>query len=417
MKVTHLSTSDLGGAGIAAKNLHLGLKKAGLHSDLVTKYRMGPAVENHYLLGTEKESVLNRLWKGITSRLPLIGVTSLEDYYLSGRPKGFEHFSLPWSGLKPGHNRYITDADIIHLHWVSDGFIDYRKIFELRNKKFVWTLHDMNPFTGGCHHSDGCLKFQANCNYCPQLKGTRDEYLSGKVLRYKREALSHIGDEQLTIVTPSNWLSQLSQSSSLFSRFRHKVIPNVVNHVPVVANRKVLRQKLGLKEDETVFLFVAHHYDNPRKGMAMLLAAFEKIKERSFRLLVLGEKLGNEKLSDKIIRAGYLNDREKISELYEAADAFLLPSRAENFPNTIVEALLSGTPVLASAVGGIAEQLNEKNGILLEPGNSGSWAEALLQFMTKKDKYDRDAIRKEALERYGEENIIQAYLQLYKELS
>src|SRR5690606_11661151 len=144
--------------------------------------------------------------------------------------------------------------------------IDYRKIFQRREKRFVWTLHDMNPFTGGCHHSDGCLKFQTNCNYCFQLKGTRDEYLSGKILAYKTAALSMIPDEQMVIVCPSEWLASLSRTSRLFSRFKHFVIPNP-HQVPAgEVDRGAARQNLGIGEDEIVFLFVSHHVNNPRKG-------------------------------------------------------------------------------------------------------------------------------------------------------
>jgi glycosyltransferase involved in cell wall biosynthesis len=417
MKVVNLSTSDMGGAGIAAKNLHMALLEHGLNSSFVTKYKLGPELKNHFLLEEEKAGIFDRVANGIKSRIRATTGwfnDDLGNYYLKDRPKGFEHFSFPWSELEPQNNNHIAEADVVHLHWVSDGFMDYKKLFALKDKKFVWTLHDMNPFTGGCHHSDGCMKFQTNCNYCFQLKGTRDEYLSGKILNYKFEALKDINDNQLKIVAPSKWLADLSKTSHLFSRFEHQVIPNVID---INSPSKELTEALRSSHSEnTVFLFVAHHFDNPRKGINTLIQALQRLKHQNFHLITVGERLSDFANDKRVIQCGYVNDKDYLKELYTKADAFILPSLAENFPNTIVEALLCGTPVIASNTGGIPEQVNDNNGVLVEPNDVEAWKNALDNFIENKNRFNRRHIQEQAEQTYDKRKIVSEYLHVYQSL-
>jgi glycosyltransferase involved in cell wall biosynthesis len=415
MKVVQLSTSDMGGAGIAAKNLHLALLEKKIESSFVSKMAVGDNFERRFILNPEKKSFIANAIHRLSSRFSCFD-NDAERYYLSGRSKEFEYFSLPWSELEPEKDPVISSADIIHLHWIADRFIDYKKIFALKNKRFVWTLHDMNPFTGGCHHSDGSMKFEADCNYCHQLKGTRDEYLSGKIHRYKSEALKEIKNDQLIIVTPSQWLGQLSKRSSLFKRFQHEVIPNCIHMPQDVVDRIALRKKHGIKEDEILFLFVAHHFDNPRKGINTLLKAVEELNNDSIRLATVGQKSPDFKNNLKLKQFGFVTDPVMMKELYTIADVFLLPSKAENFPNTIVEALLCGTPVIASQVGGIPEQVNERNGLLAEPGNVEDWKNKIVQFLNNRKNYDRSEIKSAAESSFNNSEIAQENIDLYNHL-
>lgn len=412
MNIVQLSTSDLGGAGIAAKSLHQALLDEGVHSTFVTRHKMGPAIKEHFVLHPPHASVAQRIVAKI-QRVLVPGVfTTPEQYFLSERPTGFEHYSLPWSTLEPFTVNEMKQADIVHLHWVSDGFVDYGKIFTT-HKKYVWTLHDMNPFTGGCHHSDGCMKFSENCNYCPQLKGTRDEYLSGKVLRYKIQALQALKDNQLVVVAPSQWLAGLSKKSTILGRFEHRVIRNVVSIPAGTVNRHEVRKRYGIKETETVFLFVAHHFDNPRKGIGTLLEALGKISNNGCRIVTVGEKMARFDALN-VLQLGYINDRTLLKEIYTMADAFVLPSLAENFPNTIAEALLCGTPVIASKVGGITEQINPDNGLLVDSRQSDAWTEGLSAFLST--RFDRALIAKQASEAYNPDIVVKETIALYKGL-
>lgn len=419
MKVVHLNTSDVGGAGIAAKNLHLALLEKNIASTFVSKFQLGDSFKANEILKNEEPKwfalrLYDKLKNSALSRLKLN--ESIESYYLKGHSNEYEHFSFPWSDLEPETLSSIMEADIIHLHWVSDGFIDPRKIFKFLNKKFVWTLHDMNPFTGGCHHNDGCTKFEENCNYCYQLQGTRNEYLSHSILNYKKEAIRDIANEQLEVITPSSWLGELSKKSTILKRFDHHVIRNMNTFDGAEINAKGLKEKHKIDEQATVFVFVAHHFDNPRKGIKILLQAINELKDQNIKVIAIGEKNDSMLKHDQIIQFGYVKDKMILKELYTLADAFILPSMAENFPNTIVESLLCGTPVIASNVGGIPEQITKENGLLVNLMDVEDWKQKLTWFIENKQKFDREAIKQKAKKDYNNEMIVEQHIKLYKQL-
>lgn len=419
MKVVHLNTSDVGGAGIAAKNLHLALLEKNIASTFVSKFQLGDSFKAHEILKNEEQKwfalrLYDKIKNSALSRLKLN--ESIESYYLKGHSSDHEHFSFPWSDLEPETLSSIAEADIIHLHWVSDGFIDPRKIFKLQNKKFVWTLHDMNPFTGGCHHNDGCEKFKDNCNYCFQLSGTRNEYLSYSILKYKNEALRDIANDQLKVITPSSWLVNQSKSSAILKRFDHQVIRNMHDFDGAEVNTNGLKQKYKIDENETVFIFVAHHFDNPRKGLKVLLEAIRELKNQNIKVIAIGEKNDSMFRYDKIIQFGYVKDKSVLKELYTLADAFILPSIAENFPNTIVESLLCGTPVIASNVGGIPEQITKENGLLVNLMDVEDWKQKLTWFIENKQEFDRESIKQKAKSDYNTESILDLHIKLYEQL-
>ena len=182
MKVVHLSTSDMGGAGIAAKRLHLSMLDAGVESKFLTLYKYGPDIKQHYLVQEEARSMGGKLIKRLRStlRYRLSFLYFDPGYYLKNRPSGYDHFSFPYSRIDLWRNKILREADLIHLHWVADGMLDYVKFFKKLKKPLVWTLHDMNPFTGGCHHSDGSMEFISDCLDCKQIKHTPDESMAAK---------------------------------------------------------------------------------------------------------------------------------------------------------------------------------------------------------------------------------------------
>lgn len=398
MKIVQLSTSDMGGAGIAAKQLHLALLNNSVDSTFVSKVKLGEEIKSHEVIETNS------------------AFSDLPGYYLKNQKPGFEYFSFPYSETDLHQSKSVIDADIVNLHWIADRFTDYKNVFSL-NKKFVWTLHDMNPFTGGCHHSDGCTKFEQSCNYCYQLEGTVNEYVSGKILTYKKEALAHLKDNQLVIVTPSKWLSDLSQRSAVFKRFKHVVIPNIVRLQEATVSKEGCRENLHVPKNDFVFLFVAHSVHNSRKGIHILKQALENItNKQNISLITIGDKSDLNFAGINTIELGFVTDKAILDAAYKAADAFLLPSLAENFPNTIVEALSSGTPVIASDVGGISEQITTSNGVLVEANNVAAWTKAITEMITNSNKFDAKTIANEAKEKYNHESILKKYQDVYKSI-
>lgn len=422
MKIVHISTSNRGGAGIAAARLHAGMLDAGIDSKLLTLYKFDSNIKNHFAIAEEKENsivkIVGNLFYKVLRKLNLIvpKFKAYEKKYLSNQEKGFERFSFSFSDIELWNHPLVLDSDIVHLHWVNEGMLDFEKFFQLCNKKIVWTLHDMNSFTGGCHHSDDCRKFQADCNVCPQLKNTIDDTIAKQMLSIKMMSLKNRNENSISIITPSKWLMNLSKSSILFSRFKHYVIPNVGNeHQFNIQNKQIARKQLGIPQGKYVVLFIAHHIDNPRKGIKYLQAAIKEVNSDDILLCAVGDKLNMEDELN-IIELGYVFDENKMAAIYNACDLFVLPSLAENFPNTICESLLCGSPVVAFNVGGIPELIISNNGILVEKENSKELANAIISFKNGEIKLDREFISQEVKNKISSSIVIPQVINVYKSM-
>jgi glycosyltransferase involved in cell wall biosynthesis len=408
MKVVHISTSDKGGAGIAAVRLHTALLSAGIESVLLTKYKFVNDIKNHFTLNPKSQFIFKLLDKiGITKK----GSAAFTLKHLANRPAGFEYFSFPYSVIDIANHPSVILADIIHLHWVSDGFLDFASFFEKLNKPVVWTLHDMNPFTGGCHHSDDCLGFTNSCFNCVQLKGTIDEGYADVILRYKQNALSKINPGKIKIIAPSQWLLKRSMQSVLFSRFQHQLIRNVVDGEKfILLDRLKSRTEFNLPFDKRIILFVANDIDNPRKGIAYLKHAMEFFPHA----IVCGIGKNNSTLDFKnFVDMGYITDSNKLASLFNAVDVFVLPSLAENFPNTICESLLCGTPVVGFDIGGIPELINNNNGRLAVYKDVTSLVSSIEEIFKNPEKFDRIEIRNAALKMFDTSDVVKNHLEIY----
>jgi glycosyltransferase involved in cell wall biosynthesis len=421
MRVVHFSTSDRGGAGIAAVRLHLALLDEGVDSHLLTLYKFGPDIPSHQVYLNDNVyrwpvgwfidffiRALRKLglYKSIHSRKT--------EKYLIGRAPDFENFSFPYGLKKLVMHPLVKSADVLHLHWVSEGMIDWNTFFSRCNKPVVWTLHDMNPFTGGCHHADDCFGFQDNCSLCPQLIGTIDPSISGEVLRSKVRAISGLKSSGLTITAPSRWLTQLSESSILFSRFHHTSIPNAVDaSVFRFQVSKETRELYPWAHNKRFILFVAHHVNNTRKGIQMLLEAFQKINREDVVLCSVGYPSEELAKIPNLFQVGYITDDRVMAALYAMADVFVLPSMAENFPNTIAEALCCGTPCVAFNVGGIPEQINNSNGVLVIQRNALSLQVAISDVLDS--NYNREKISEDARGKYARNIVANSFKAIYNQ--
>lgn len=415
MKVVQVSTSDMGGAGIAARRLHLALLRNGVSSVFLSLLKLSNGTQQHVLLSEKSPGLKDRLTSRLRYHLP--SLFKAPENKLANSPAGYEYFSLPDSKVDLINNEHLKQAELVHLHWVSDGVLNYEEFFSSVNKPVVWTLHDMNPFTGGCHHSDGCLAFVTGCGVCFQIKGISDELLAEKSFRLKEKALRKIDPDSLVIVTPSAWLSELSRQSSLFKRFKHYVIPNIVDEqVFKLREKKSVRKELGIKESSRVILFVANDVTNTRKGIAELLESIKHLTTNDLLVCTVGNKLEESQVNFTLKQFGFISSDEMMSKIYAASDVFVLPSHAENFPNTIVESLLCGTPVVASEVGGIPEQITSNNGLLFPKGDVRALTKAIDQILNNHTGYDPEEIRREALVNYSSKSITDKYLAIYSDL-
>ncbi|PJZ86278.1 glycosyltransferase [Leptospira harrisiae] len=365
MKVTLIGTNDkAGGAARAMFRLHQALLSKGIESRILCL--------NQFAKGTDSINVfkyLPNLWA--SRRYPF-----LSDLIESQRTS-LSNTLFSYSDIQTNliNHPLIHDADVINLHWIN-YFVspfDIGKLLKLR-KRIVWTLHDEWPFTGGCHYTSGCNKYITGCLDCVQVNS---EIFSLPKLHYA-EKENHFSSA-IELVAPSKWLVEKAVRSPFFLNSRVKVISNSIEPSWFAnGDRAEIRRKFGYDENCFLIGFGADSVYEKRKGLNYLIEALTILLKnqkwntaftsKKIKVLFFGNYTKRDLYLDKY--ADYLgsfsNDNE-ISEIYQMLDLFVIPSLEDNLPNTMLESMASGTPVLGFPVGGLAETIQNKlNGFLTE---------------------------------------------------
>jgi glycosyltransferase involved in cell wall biosynthesis len=414
MKILHISTYPSGGATKAGYRLHKGLLKNGIDSSFLFLHGNTNRDKNEFgYMDEASPSSIQRVGLRIKERI----VFQKHAKHLVGRPKHFEMFSEAGSPYRIHNLEIVKQADIIVLHWVN-SFLDYLSFFGNIDKPVVWVLHDMNPFTGGCHYAGSCDKFTASCQVCPQLSGTIDPQYSAKIFAAKLKALK--GFNKLSIITLSQWMQENSQKSMLLGSRPHYHIPNSLDATVFSPKSKQhCREMLGLPADKKIILFVADNVHNHRKGYAILVDAIKGLTNKEQVLLVqIGNESARETWEDCAVkRLGVIQDELLMSMVYAAADVFVIPSLEDNLPNTVMESLMTGTPVIGFALGGIKDMVEDgQNGYLVTEINAEALSKAMERFLLSAEVFDKDIIRKKAFEKYNQDVQANQYIALFKQL-
>jgi glycosyltransferase involved in cell wall biosynthesis len=410
MKILQISTGTTGGAGIACLRLHGQLKASGIQSkvlcmkDKANAGGIDPAITPY--INQKKISYWPNRFRLKASELQL-------QKQLKNRPPGYEVFSSSVSPFDITSHPFYKEADIIHLHWTAH-FLDHRTFFARNNKPVVFTLHDMFPFTGGCHHADGCMKFTGDCDSCPQLRGTIDDSYAASQLAIKLKAIQP--SQAIHIASPSIWLQSLSKQSRLFKSFPHTHVSNGFNEsVFKVLDKSETRKKLGIPDDKPVLLFVAESIHNHRKGFHILQEALQQL-DTPVTLMAMGANKNKLPLPQDVYFPGRIQDEQLMAQCYNAADMFVLPSLAENLPNTIAESLLCGTPVTAFNAGGIGEMIvNYENGWLCDEMSVRGLLTGIKKLLENKTN-PAATISEAAAKKYSLKKTADTYISIYREL-
>ena len=408
MKILLLSTYDLhGGAARAAFRLCEGLVAAGHEITMVVQHKEGSAAfvqqPDHFSYKRFSK------FRGYFDLLP--GV-------LLSRKKIL--FSIGWLNSRSVEKKIREfDPDIIHIHWINKGFINLKSLAGL-NKPIIWTLHDMWAFTGGCHYAYGCERFNTGCGRCPLLRSGKENDLSSFLYARKKVVYERISS--MTIVTPSHWMTNLAMNSGIFGRHLALTIPNAIN-VDIFRNidMDVARTRLGLPVNRKLLLFNAMNATtDERKGYKYLLEAIAEMDLTTIELVVVGsDRLsGMEPDGLKVHLKGIIRDSEAMAQCYSACNVFVLPSLQDNLPNTVMEALACGTPVVAFNTGGIPDMVEHKmNGYLAKYMSAGDLAKGISWCLYESDGQDlSNFARNKVLKNFSEDVVIQKYVDLYRQV-
>jgi glycosyltransferase involved in cell wall biosynthesis len=413
MRIVTLSTDDVtGGAARCAYTVHRGLQLRGLESTMVVRRRRSDdpsvvAVEpaSRGPLGTSLDRIRRRV-----GRSPRRVADWVEAF--TGHRSDYRRLA----GQLPPH-------DLVHLHWVS-GLLDFPSFFENlpRDTPLVWTLHDMNLLTGGCHYDGACGRFTSACGRCPQLQSSRDDDVSRRILRGKRSILAGVAPDRLRIVCTSHWLAEEARRSAVLGgRFRIDVIPGAVDtDVFKPLDQATARRILGIPEGVDVLLFVAHDPRIRRKGLHCLQESLGQLDEsRDLLLVSLGRGVPDLFPGVAHTHLGYVGQDRLLSLAYSAADLFVIPSLQDNNPTTVLEALACGTPVLGFDVGGIPDMVRPgTSGRLVPAEDANALAAAITEMLDDREELRRlgTEARALALREYTMAMQASRYEALYAEL-
>jgi glycosyltransferase involved in cell wall biosynthesis len=336
-------------------------------------------------------------------------------------------FSPANTGTDISKHPLIQNADIVHLHWINFGFLSLQSIEKLiqTGKPIVWTLHDMWAFTGGCHYSGECKKYQTYCHSCPFLKSPQPKDLSYRVFEKK---LALFAKASISFVACSNWLADCARQSRLIQNFYIQAISNPIDTtIYKPAEKSEAKKALQLSTDKKLILFGAFKITDTRKGFTYLLEALILLQNKypymlnEVGLLVFGKTTEDDlwkNITFPVYNLGKVSQTEQLVNIYNAADVFVLPSLEDNLPNTIMESMACGTPVVAFNTGGIPEMINHlENGYLATYRSAADLAEGIYQVLFKQPySLLSKASRQKVIENYSEEKVAEAYKQIYSKL-
>lgn len=410
MKVLIVNTHDIkGGAARAAYRLHTSLLDQNVNSQMLVQSKDS---DSYTVMGPE-----SKFDKLLSSLKPTIDAIPSKFY----KNKTATSFSTSWVMSSKLLNKInALNPDVVHLHWVNNGLLRIEDIAKIK-APIIWTLHDMWPFTGGCHYDEHCGAFEKGCGNCPVLGSENKKDLSYRVFERKRKTYNKIVN--LTIVGVSKWLADCALSSTLFKPFKVVNLPNSIDTLKFKPTNQTLSRELwNLPKNKKLILFGAMgSISDPRKGFDELSDAFKNIKKNDVEFVVFGASTPVEPpdLGCKTHYIGSLSDDISLITLYSAVDLMVVPSRQEAFGQTASESMACGTPVVTFCHTGLVDIVDhKKNGYLAKPFDTVDLANGI-EWVLGNDKYDElcSNARDKVIREFDSRIVADKYIELYRDVS
>lgn len=344
---------------------------------------------------------------------------------------GRENFNFPetWKLFSLTPDR----PDILHCHNLHGGWLPRGGYFDLRALPWlsrhiptVMTLHDTWMLSGHCAHTLGCERWKSGCGHCPDLSIYPAVARDATAFNWKRKRDIYAAGG-FYVAAPSRWLlRQVEQSMLAPAVIQGRVIPNGVDSsVFKPGSKRQARAALGLSPHDAVLLFVANAAKSNRfkdyrtvEQSAMKTAA--GYRQRRVVLFVVGDTGDPIMFENGAVHFVPFQRNPKVTaQYYQAADVYVHAAKSDTFPNTILEALACGLPVVATAVGGIPEQVDEhRSGFLVPAGDADAMA-SLVRKLLENERLCMsmgDTGSRIAAQTFTAERQAQAYLDWYAQI-
>ena len=416
MRVLIINTSErIGGAAIAANRLMDALRNNGIQAKMLVRDKQ---TENITVIGLKKS--LWSIWQFVWERIVIWKANHFKQHNL---------FAVDIANTGTDITTYpeFKEADIIHLHWVNQGMLslkDLKKILQ-SGKPIVWTMHDMWPCTGICHHARECDKYHKECHHCPYLyNGGAKKDLSHQTFKKKKELYQL---SPITFITCSQWLKERAGQSALLEQHPIVHIPNPIKTNLFTPRNKVeARQKCNLPTDKKLILFGSVKITDKRKGIDYFIESCKILAEKHPELVnnlgvaVYGKE--SEQLKSlvpfQVYALDYISHEKELVNVYNAVDLYVTPSLEENLPNTIMEAMACGIPCVGFNVGGIPEMIDHlHNGYVADYKSAEDFANGIHWTLSESEYQSlSEEARRKVTSSYSESTIAKKYIEVYNKI-
>jgi len=407
IKVLHLWKSDsprFGGGGAASMyRLHTNLRKAGIESKILCEYK---TTHSSHVAVVKRWPKIEWFLRGVTKRIGLNDIHIVSSYLIKR------------------HKAYL-DSNIIFFRG-THSFINYLALPSLtESKPSIFHLSDLWCLTGHCAISYDCERWKIGCGNCPYL----DAYppVSRDATRWEWRLKNWVySRSNFTIVAPSRWMAEQAKQSMLKRFPIHRIHPGADLDTYEPLNPVQCRSLLGIPQGKKVLMFSAVALNQYNKGSDLLLGALKGLPvslKNELVLLLLGDKGGAiaEAADIQSTNLGYVSNNRLKAIAYNAADLFVLPTRAEAFGLVLLESMACGTPVVSFRVGGVTDLVNPGvNGYLAEPENANDLRDGIVQLLENEQlrasmgKMSREIAQKEFSSELEVERYTELFQQLYK---
>jgi len=310
-------------------------------------------------------------------------------------------FTFGFLGFDITKLQEYKEADLIHIHWLNQGFIRMNSISKI-DKPIIWTMRDMWPFTGGAHYTMDFKKYEKS-------------FLAQIIKRYKKKFFQN----NIQFVAISDWLKAKAEKSYVLKGQKIKRIYNNVNLMDFKKiSRSNARLALQVSTKKIIILYGAQNPQSKRKGWNLFVQSLKKLDSSKYFLIIFGSFWSHEVLNEIGIEyksLGFVDDKKKLNKIYSCADLFVASSIQEAFGKTWLEALACGTPVVCFKRTSISEIIDHKTcGYVVKNFNSNELKKGIdwLSSEIKKKNFKKKLRNK--ISKLDAPYIAKKYINLYK---
>ncbi len=406
MKVVHLCINEeFGGAAKAANQLHHGLLNSGVDSKLLVINKTSN--DNSVIRIADIYSKKDRI---------ILFIRRINDFINNllniKRDQRYKPHSLLLSVLNK------IEFDIIHLHWVTNEFVDFNEFINLK-KPIIWTMHDCAAFTGICSVIGNCNNYSTGCGNCPIINSKSKIDISSKEFSRKQKLYKYLN---IYIISPSHWLADKALQSPLLEGKSVSIIPHGLNIEQLTPLDKLTARKIfNLNSEVKIIICGAVTLTDKNKGIQYLLEAINQISDHEaekneIELVLFGENpIGNSSYGIKTTSLGFINDIRLLRIVYSLADVIVIPSKQESFGLIAIEAMSCGIPVVAFGATGLLDIVDhKKTGYLAIPYEADDLANGIKWCLNNNTNNELSvSARKKVLECFDINYIAKKYIDLY----